>query len=33
MFDDDDNHNEGEADWENFANFYWSCLYRLVLQV
>lgn len=28
MFDDDDN-NEGEADQEKLANFYWSCLYRL----
>lgn len=31
MFDDDDD--EGEADWEKVADFYWSCFYRLVLQV
>lgn len=30
VFDDDD---EGEADWKKVANFCWSCLYRLVLQV
>lgn len=34
MFDDDDDDNEGEADWEKFADFCWSCLHtRLVLQV
>lgn len=31
--DDNDNDNEEEADWEKLANFLWSCLYRLVLQV
>lgn len=33
VFDDNDDNNEEEADWEKLANFYWSCLYRLVLQV
>lgn len=31
--DDDDDDNEEEADWKKFADFCWSCLYRLVLRV